>query len=297
MTSVPKNVAFNPIPWAVTSKGFDFESMPPIDYILGEIKSAGFASVHAEIPGGYDEESYIKILQSSGLFPAPGYFQASFGDRNGRKKIIDDARRTAGFHSRLGLDRIFIAEQYGVEPLRIVKPGVGENYDASRLSRIAEGLNEVAEIMAAEGVFACLHPHVGTLIETELEIEFVLGATSEKLLFGPDTGHLKWAGVDPGTMLRRHRDRIGAVHIKDLHAAVAESAQSAKSDYTKTMLSHLWTEPGRGDVDFGDVFSALGGFDGWFVIEVDYSDQPTVEECVRTSARWAASNAEKFCGN
>ena len=32
---------------------------------------------------------------------------------------------------------------------------------------------------------------------------------------GPDTGHLRWAGIDPAPFIRRYADRMGGIHIKD----------------------------------------------------------------------------------
>ena len=294
MQLVPKNVAFNPLPWAVTSKGFDFESMPPIEEIFRQIREAGFEAIHAEIPFNRDEATYLSALRASGLNPAPGYFQASFANTEELETIIKRAQEAARFHKKLGLDRIFIAEQFGVEPARMANPGVGANLDQVRLARVVEGLNLVADAMALEGVKPCLHPHVGTLIETEAEIDFVLAGTNENLLFGPDTGHLAWAGMDPARIIRRYRSRIGAVHIKDLHASIAENSAAAAKTYQDTMLAHVWTEPGRGDLGFDSIFEALGGFDGWFVIEVDYSDLGSPESSAEASANWAVSHSKKF---
>lgn len=292
MSKVPANIAFNPLPWGVTSKGFDFESMPPISEVLGLIREAGFESVHAEIPMGNTEETYRDALTKSGLKPAPGYFQANFANKEELADIIKRAEEVARFHKRIGLDRIFIADQFGSEPERISNPAVGAKSDPLKLKQIADSLNAVSAAMKREGVTPCLHPHVGTMIETEEEINFILDATDENLMFGPDTGHIQWAGGDPAALISKHRERVGAVHIKDLHSAIAENR--GDDDYIATMLNHIWTEPGKGNVNFDSVFKALGGFDGWFVIEVDYTDSGSPFNSAKLSAEWAALNAPKI---
>ncbi|MEV4018691.1 hypothetical protein AB0J35_50180 [Nonomuraea angiospora] len=46
------------------------------------------------------------------------------------------------------------------------------------------------------------------------ETRAVLDAIAPELLsFGPDTGHLHWAGADPAELITRYRDRVGAAHL------------------------------------------------------------------------------------
>jgi inosose dehydratase len=57
---------------------------------------------------------------------------------------------------------------------------------------------------------------VGSWIKTGDELEAALEKVSSDLLaFGPDTGHLRWAGIDPQSIVRRYRDRVAAIHVKD----------------------------------------------------------------------------------
>jgi inosose dehydratase len=117
-----------------------------------------------------------------------------------------------------------------------------------------------------------LHPHVGSRIEVEDDVRAVLDLTAgTSLYFGPDTGHLYWAGMDPATIMSDYSDRIIAVHLKDVDPFARAAAIANGDDYSAaTNTRHVWTEPGRGAIDFDAVFAALPThFDGWFVIEVD----------------------------
>ena len=86
------------------------------------------------------------------------------------------------------------------------------------------------------------------------------------------------------------------MHLKDVHRAAAGEAREKDEDYgAATNDTHVWTEPGRGDVDFEAVFAALpADYDGWFVVEVDVPDRPTKEESTATSAQWINTHAAKF---
>lgn len=290
MTATPAQpqIAFNPITWYLTDEGFNPAVAPPLPQIYQEIREAGFDAVHVEVPSGMSVPDYRRLLDDTGLTPAPGYFNAPFSDDGALQESLERARRVAGEHAELGLSRIFIADRFGASE-RAELPARGVGFDAVRLGRIVENLAAVAGVMVSEGVTPCLHQHVGTWIETEAETVAVLDRIDPALLLvGPDTGHLAWAGVDPAQFIQRYPDRIGAVHLKDMRAAVKERP----GDYRTTVARHLWTEPGRGDVDFAAVLGVLASFDGWFVVEVDLADQPTPKE----SAAFSARSVKKYLG-
>lgn len=286
-------MAYNPLSFSLTAEGWKPELAPPLPTILNIVKKAGYDGIHAEVPTDTSAEAYGALLRDHGLLPAPGYFQASFSDTANLAQTIENARQAASDHAKLGLDRIFIAEQFGADPQRLSTPAVGANGDTARLEKIVEGLERVAEVMVAEGVVPCLHAHVGTLIETVAETEFVLSKIDNKLLLlGPDTGHLSWAGADLVQFLGKHVARIGAVHIKDYRRSVADETRVSGKNYHDAGAAHIWTEPGRGSIDLDAVLSMLSGFDGWFIVEVDIADQPSVEQSARVSAQWLRPRLE-----
>ncbi|MGH3277443.1 MAG: sugar phosphate isomerase/epimerase family protein, partial [Streptosporangiaceae bacterium] len=279
-------VGFNPLTWYMTPAGSGRAAAPPLPEIYRRIRAAGFDAVHAEVPDGMSVPDYQALLADTGLAPAPGYFQARFSDPAAAREAVESGRRAAAQHTALGLSRIFIADQFGAQP-RVAVPAQGAGFEEGRLAVIIDNLGVVAEAMVAEGVTPCLHQHVGTWIETPQETEAVLAAISpDLLLFGPDTGHLAWAGGDPAAIIGAHLDRVGAVHLKDVRAAVRGEAQASGRGYRETTARHVFTEPGRGDVNFADVLQVLARFDGWYVVEVDVADQPTPEDTARVSAEW-----------
>jgi inosose dehydratase len=296
MSPLPQ-VAFNPLTWFLRPDGtFDPSTAPPLPEIYRKIRDAGFDAVHVDVPDGMSTSEYRKLLDETGLAPAPGYFQAPFADADTLAAVREEAKRVAGQHAHLGLTRIFIADQFGAEA-RVATPAVGAGFDRHRLDRIIENLATVAASMVSEGVVPCLHPHVGTWIETAEETTAVLDRVDRNvLLFGPDTGHLAWAGADPAAFIDQHLDRVGAVHLKDLRRALGRESRAEQRDYQRTVAVHLWTEPGRGDVDYDAVLRVLSRFDGWYVIEVDLADQPTPEETAAVSARWVREHLTSHNG-
>jgi inosose dehydratase len=284
------SVALNPLSWYHTADGYRPEEAPPLSEIYRRVREAGFTAVPVAPQAPLDLEElkkYSKMLRTTGLAPAPGYFSAAFSDPSALADSVERARLVAAQHSALGLDRIFIAGQFP-DPPRVASPAQGVGSDRQRLDVLIDNLHVVAKAMVDEGVTPCLHQHVGTLIETQEEVDRVLSSIEPSLLlFGPDTGHLAWAGADPADLIRRYPGRVGAVHIKDVHFDVVKAARAAGDDYWAATGRHLWTEPGRGDIKFDAILQALNGFAGWFVIEVDVPDRVTPEESAALGWRWS----------
>jgi inosose dehydratase len=287
-------VAVNPLPWVLTPNGFELSRSTVTAAVTG-IAKAGFTAMHADVPEGMDVTQYRDLLSDHGVRPAPGYFSGDFTtSADGVPALVEAARRHAGIQAELGLAEVFLASH--LSPARVGTPAIGEGFDTAQLAMLVERIAAVAEAITAQGVTPCFHPHVGTWIETEQEVRALLDSVDASVLsFGPDTGHLFWAGMDPAAMINDYASRVRAIHIKDVHQAAKVSAREEGDDYfAATVTRHVWTEPGRGDVDFEAVFAALPStYDGWFVVEVDVPDLPTKEESTAEAARWILAQPER----
>jgi inosose dehydratase len=124
--------------------------------------------------------------------------------------------------------------------------------------RLARALDQVCEIAEANGLEACYHPHLSTIVESPEELDRLMPHT--RIGFCPDTAHLAAGGGDPAALIRRYPDRVRHVHLKDVR------------------LDPLQFLPlGAGEIDFGDVRDALleTGYDGWLIVELDaYEGDP-----------------------
>lgn len=285
--------AINPIPWFVRPDGTWELTRDAAERALAGAAAAGFSAVHVEITPDLTASAYAKLLAQYGLAPAPGYFGPAFEDVEAFPDILERARLHASQHAELGLTETFIASRLVDE--RRARPAIGSDFDQHRLDGIIDRLGQVCKAMVSEGVLPCLHSHVGTWIETETEIRTVLdGIDSNLLAFGPDTGHMTWARMDPVRVISDYSDRVKAFHIKDAdQAAIDRSHEQHLTYFEATRHAHVWTEPGRGDIDLHAAFAAIANkFTGWFVIETDVPKLPTKEESTAAAARWIESLPE-----
>ena len=60
---------------------------------------------------------------------------------------------------------------------------------------------------------------MGTVVESEDDIDALMAATGPSVHLLLDTGHATFAGADPAALARRYRARISHVHAKDVRAA------------------------------------------------------------------------------
>ena len=109
-----------------------------------------------------------------------------------------------------------------------------------------------------------LHPHSGSYIEFEDEIERVLADTADDgLQLCIDTGHFIYAGVEPVQFLAGHRDRTPYLHFKDINPIVHQKVLSDGVGFFDAISLGVFCPVGQGMVDFGALATELAnGFDG-----------------------------------
>jgi len=134
----------------------------------------------------------------------------------------------------------------------------------------------ILDVFADEGVKFGLEVHpteiAYDIVTTERAIEAVAG--HEAFGFNFDPSHLHWQGVDPVQFIRKFRDRIFHVHMKD--AIVTLDGESS------ILASHLnfgdarrgwdFRSLGRGGVNFEEVIRALNRINYQGPLSVEWED-------------------------
>ena len=280
-------VAANPIPYWVRDGKVD-KSKEIFDEAFADFADIGFTAVKADVPDGMTAADYASWLESYGLAPSLSLFSSPFDETIDIVEEIERAKRFAADQVELGLDRTMISSM--AVPARMAEPAVGADFNADRLALAIENCGIICQVLAGEGLRPLHHSHVGGVFETETEITQLLETLGGDVIgFGPDTGHLRWAGIDPATMITRYADRIGGIHIKDCFADyLAPESRKGMSYHEIGATKRLWAEPGRGVVDFEAVVAAMPeDYDGDYMIEID---EPSVEsryESHKLSFDWA----------
>lgn len=137
---------------------------------------------------------------------------------------------------------------------------------------LTNGLNKLGKIAKDKGMVLTFHHHMGTVVQTEEEIDRFMDSVDPDLVYLLfDSGHLSFAGIDPEKVLRKYVDRVRHVHLKDLRKSVVEQSRKEKWSFLKGVRAGTFTVPGDGDVDFAPLFKILeeADYQGWVLVEAE----------------------------
>ena len=66
-------------------------------------------------------------------------------------------------------------------------------------------MTEFAQRLADEGLKLCYHHHMGTIVQSERDIDALMAHTRPPVHLLLDTGHARWGGSDPAALARAYR--------------------------------------------------------------------------------------------
>ena len=271
-------VANGPVSWGVDLP--NKPGAPPWEEVFSEISEAGYDWCELG-PAGYlpdDDERVRAELDARSLRVAGSYVFEPIHEASCHDDIAavthNTSRRIAALGGKYLVVIDMVSKQRGAT--------AGRSADAPRLAgsdyqALLAGLRQIAGIAVEHGLTPVLHPHAGSYIEFEDEIERVLDDTADDgLQLCIDTGHLMYAGVEPVRFLAQHRDRTPYLHFKDINPAVHQKVVSDGIAFFDAIPLGVFCPVGQGVVDFGALAGELAkGFDGPGTIEQDRDFQST----------------------
>ncbi len=155
-------------------------------------------------------------------------------------------------------------------------PRPGEGVIADALREFAGRFEPILDACQECGVRYALEVHPGQLAFDLYSAEIVLDAVDGRDEFGftLDPSHLHWSGVDPVEFIRRFRERVYHVHVKDT-AVTLNGRNSLLNSYKPRgdpRRGWDYRSPGRGGIDWEAFIRALNevGYDG--PLSVEWSD-------------------------
>lgn len=266
-------LGINPLTWTnddLPSLGAD----TPLEVCLGEGRQAGFAGFELGNKFPREAQALSRALGAHDLALVSGWYSSRLLERS-----IDEEIAALDDHLQLlkacGATVMVYCEVsrcvHGDQDMPVSRRPVMNDADWQRLTT---GLDAVARHMADQGVEMAYHHHMGTVIESQADIERLMASTTQvRLLL--DAGHLTYAGGDPVTIAERHADRITHVHCKDIRLAVMDNATNRDKSFLDAVLDGVFTVPGDGGIDFAALFAVLArkGYgkdtERWLVVEAE----------------------------
>lgn len=218
---------------------------------------------------------------------------------DGLKRVLDPRglRFVSGWHSTNLLINTVETEKATMQPFLDLLKGMGSKViivcetsnaihgtddvavnDRPRLEEgqwaaFGAGLEALAVFAAAQGITLVYHHHMGTIIETEDEIDRLMTVTGPAVHLLLDTGHCYFGGGDPQRLAEKHMARVRHIHAKNVRPPIMREVREQGLSFLEGVRRGVFTVPGdsEGGVDFVPVLMSAAdhGYEGWLVIEAE----------------------------
>jgi inosose dehydratase len=267
---MPVRLGISPIGWTnddLPELGGDI----PLDTCLAEARLAGFEGIELGNKFPRDPELLRPILDRRGLSLVSGWYSGHLLERSVAEELAAVEPHRA-LLAVMGCAVLVYAETTG---------GIAADRNRAlstrpRLPRdewlgFGRKMTELADALSETGLSLAYHHHMGTVVETEAEIDRLMETTGNSVGLLLDTGHAFFAGADPAGIARRHAGRICHVHCKDVRRDVLKQVRARDTSFLEAVLAGVFTVPGDGCIDFAAVLQPLAaaGYGGWLVVEAE----------------------------
>lgn len=266
-------IGANPIGWSNDDLQ-EIGGATPLETCLAEAREAGFEGMELGHKFPREPQALKAALAPFGMECISGWYSAELLRRDAEEEMRQ-LRSHLDLLKTMGSTVLVFAETSNAIHGDRTKPlSQRPVMQQGEWKRFGERITQVAERTLSEGVRLVYHHHMGTIVESEADVDAFMAATGPAVHLLLDTGHATWGGADPARLAARYRERISHVHAKDVRKAVMEQARAEDWSFLDAVLGKgpelgVYTVPGDGMVDYLAVFKALPGYSGWVVVEAE----------------------------
>lgn len=285
-------LGINPLTWTNDDMP-ELGAETPLETCLAEGKLAGFAGFELGNKFPRQASALGPILARHDLALVSGWYGSRLLERDVDAEM-SEAEPHIALLTALGCTVMVHAEVsraiHGERTTPLSRrPVLSEADWTLLLPRMAE----FGRRLQARGLRLAYHHHMGTVLESEADVDRLMAGTGPEVGLLLDTGHLTFAGGDPVRAAKRHAARVVHVHCKDIRAAVMADVKRRDLPFLAAVLEGVFTVPGDGCVDYAAVLPPLAaaGYAGWLVVE---AEQDPAKAHPLTFARLGHDNLARF---
>ena len=269
-----RRIAGAPVSWGVIGIP-DWGHRMSVDRVLREAASAALTAMEAG-PEGFlprDAEKASGMLAARGLELAVGFVSAILHVPEMRAAALRLIERKAKFLAAAGGEVLVVAA--ATDRMRYE---ASIELDDGSWEELFGNLSRVEENAARYGLTVALHPHYGTVVESDEHLQRLLDGCDTGLCL--DTGHLVIGGSDPVEVAEYVPNRVKHVHLKDVDRGLAMRLRRREMSFRKAVRRGIFRPLGEGDVDVARILDLLerAGYRGWYVLEQDACIEAEPEE-------------------
>src|SRR5579863_9743054 len=258
----------NPIIWSNDDMP-ELGAETPLHTCLAQARQIGFEGMELGHKFPREPHELTTPLKAFGLVCVSGWYSARLRERDVGTEL-DHLRAHLDLLKAAGSTVLVLAEvSSSVHGERSRPLSARPSLKPGDWREFGRRLTAVAAATAAEGIRLVYHHHMGTVIQSEQEIDALMEATGSEVGLLLDTGHASFAGADPIALAKRHRERISHLHAKDVRPAIREQVLAEDWSFLDAVLKGVFTVPGDGAIPFERVFRELRGYSGWIILEAE----------------------------
>ncbi len=242
-----------------------------LETCLKEAREAGYTGIEAGGKFPMDPEVLGPILAAHDIKLVSGWFSGSLLTVSVEEEKQRVARQLKTFKA-LGCPVMVYADTTNtVQNRQSIPLSQRPRLSKQEFADFGRKVTEFGEWMIEQGMPIAYHHHMGTLIETQEELDLLMAHTGPAVGLTLDSGHLTFADGDLTGTVRRHGDRIRHVHCKDIRADVVAQIKTGDKSFLEAVLAGAFTVPGDGCIDFHAFVKELAavGYSGWMVVEAE----------------------------
>ena len=243
----------------------------PIEQCLEDARVSGFTGI--ELGGKFPRNPGITkfLLEKFNLKMPGGWYGALLRERSVKEEWV-------ALKDHLNLLKLLNADVFvfadvsgsiqGDQSKALSKRPKLENHE---WYSYCKKISELSDMLMDEGIPISYHEHMGTIIQSEEDLDRFMDMTNKNTFLLYDTGHLMFAEANYEKILKNYISRINHVHCKDIRKDVFKRSVRDDLSFRESFLNGVFTVPGDGCIDYGPLIKILfqEKYQEWLIIEAE----------------------------
>ena len=258
--------------------GWTNDDMPDLggnisfEQCISDMSRAGYTGT--EIGNKYPKDPVVlkAELLKKGLKIANSWY-SSFILTKPMEEVEKDFRAKCEYLKTLGAKSIGASEQsYSIQGTDKAVFDAKYIMNDKEWIKLVNGLNHLGKVSLEYGLNLNYHHHMGTVVQTEEEVDRFMAMTDPKLVsLLYDSGHFAYCNADYLGILKKYIGRIKHIHLKDIRPLMVEKVRKEKLSFLQGVRIGAFTVPGDGVIDFAPIFEiiAKSNYSGWLLVEAE----------------------------
>tara|TARA_B100001123_G_scaffold437754_1_gene571157 strand:+ start:385 stop:1278 length:894 start_codon:yes stop_codon:yes gene_type:complete len=243
----------------------------PIETCLKEVKEAGYKGI--ELGGKFPRNPGITryLLNKFDLKMPGGWYGAHLRTRTAKEEW-DAMQNHLNLLNLVNGDVFVFADVSGsIQGIGTKPLSSRPRLEKDEWDSYCKKINELSARLDDVGIPMSYHEHMGTIIQTEEDINKFMDKTNDKTYLLYDTGHLLFAKADNERVLKNYISRINHIHCKDIRKNILKQSLDQDMSFRDSFLNGIFTVPGDGCIDYMPLIKILHEkkYENWLVIEAE----------------------------